>query len=400
MADGVLLMITHPVGTAAIVEAHGTLRLTRGDEESGGVVLTGYRSALMPLGADLAAQGGRLPPGAVGAEVLDDAGIGHQARIARGVWIAVVGYAPFKGPSRVRFFDDEKRSVPSPLPPGSLRSPVADATIDCSVCGACAWDEVIPPDGSDGPFRVIPSGASVEERGALLSEPVPFLACRVCGYEVMLGTTTRPSVGGIDQEQPHRNESRYTEDRRAAGRQALERTTFPIYAADLWPMELAQWGVEEDVETPSRIFVIKLATARDSGGRPFIEIATEQSEEGFLTSERQVLGDALDHLLESDQSAPDGDLSDQLLSLWFDRADRERRQRIASATERHRELAVDGCPRTFLVFTLGDCWVGVWRERKTQVLVAAQGTGCETVSLHSLTDTSRIEIGPGSRTPG
>jgi hypothetical protein len=79
-------------GTAAVFRhPDGVMVLTRNVELGGATVLEGFRPAIVGLVDDRTIQGGLLPPGASGAEVVDDTGVRRRAEAANGAWVDVAG---------------------------------------------------------------------------------------------------------------------------------------------------------------------------------------------------------------------------------------------------------------------------------------------------------------------
>jgi hypothetical protein len=91
--------------------------------------------------------GGLLPPGAVSAEVIDEAGIKILANVGDGAYVAIL-HQPNDGHQTVVCCRDPAgRPVARPPPPDWIRTPLTDAEVLCPACGAVAHDEVLPTDG-------------------------------------------------------------------------------------------------------------------------------------------------------------------------------------------------------------------------------------------------------------
>jgi hypothetical protein len=103
-------------------------------------------------GQEWTAVGGVLPPGAAGAEVLEEGGAWRAADTGEGLWLAVIASAsPGPRTPRARFANAAGELVPRPWPEdvdeirplaeGELRlGSLADASGACPVCGARSWD--------------------------------------------------------------------------------------------------------------------------------------------------------------------------------------------------------------------------------------------------------------------
>jgi len=125
-----------------------------------------YQPAIVGLSGDRTLQGGRLPPGAVSGEIVDDAGVRRRAEAANSAWVVVLDQAATGGISPVRFLGLDGGTVARPLPPAWPRAPVNDAHDACPACAASQWDEVRPTDGFSrqrtGGWR--PMGADADRR--------------------------------------------------------------------------------------------------------------------------------------------------------------------------------------------------------------------------------------------
>jgi hypothetical protein len=149
----VLVSVEHADGAAAIVrDGRGMWLAGRADQPS--VLIDDARPRIEGLAGDRTAQGGRLPPGAVGAEVVDHAGARHPAAAANGAWIVVLD-EPVNGDTNpVRYVDAAGATVTAPLPAGA-RTPIDDAPEPCPACGASGWDHVVPDDHPGGMTHVV-----------------------------------------------------------------------------------------------------------------------------------------------------------------------------------------------------------------------------------------------------
>jgi hypothetical protein len=89
VGDEVLVSIQHDDGVAAIVRDGESVCLS-GYLGHAKTVLDGYSSSMEGLTSERSAEGGLLPPGAVGAEVVDRSGRRHGAACAAGAWVIVL----------------------------------------------------------------------------------------------------------------------------------------------------------------------------------------------------------------------------------------------------------------------------------------------------------------------
>src|SRR4051812_17711374 len=150
----ILVSVRHADGQAAIVRTWRGLCLA-GYAEQPSALIDDDEPAVEGLDGDRTAQGGRLPPGATGAEVVDDAGGRHTATAANGAWVVVLDQPATGEANPVRFVDAAGATVPAPLPAGP-RTAIADAPEPCPACGASGWDQIVPDDRSGGMGRIGP----------------------------------------------------------------------------------------------------------------------------------------------------------------------------------------------------------------------------------------------------
>jgi hypothetical protein len=176
MAIGeVLVSIDHASGTAAVVryEEKPGLWLVGSVVNPMGGGVRGHRPITQGLPGSTTAYGGRLPPGAATATVIDSAGMEHAATTGRGAWIAIVPEdAIVAGERPVRYAATDGSLVAPQLPNDWRRTPRIERGSVCPVCDASEWDEITP---AVDPSVIQPDGKPYQER--------PFSACRKCGHE-------------------------------------------------------------------------------------------------------------------------------------------------------------------------------------------------------------------------
>jgi hypothetical protein len=173
--------VKHARGTAGVAAGDAGIWLSGHLEHGGGTLLEDYRPRREGLKRKRFAYGGRLPPGATAAVLIDDAGTEHEATVAGGAWVSVIDGDSLLGEHAVRFTDARGELVAPPLPQAWSREPVDDATEDCPACGGRAWDVVTATDGS--------RGWTVDQYGN--EEPGRVVVCRRCGHEVQMGALVR-----------------------------------------------------------------------------------------------------------------------------------------------------------------------------------------------------------------
>lgn len=372
MAKAVLVELEHKQGVAAVIrDDDGEVWLTNDVGSDFATGILDQRPEIQVLEGELTLQGGLLPQGAVGAEVVDDAGRRQKASAANGAWLVLLAQAS-REPAPVRYFDSTGESVAPVLPEEWPRSPVADAGEECPACGAHGWDEVKAVDDSHG---------MVGTNGG--EEPQPFLVCRACGHEVEMGTFLRlEAAEGLDPDEVERRRQAFEERRRREAREALANASFPIYAAVGWSVEVSGWG---GGMRPEDIHSIRLSHGewREESG-PELHVETELEERAFesdLTLAREALESSL---FKTTGSWPN--LSEAALTSWLDTQKREHRRLAAEAEPQSRPIDVDDRPQEFVVLEAGPRWVAVARRHAAVITLSATDVAPETVQLQTVRD--------------
>ena len=147
------VLITLPGGTGVVRRHDGEIVITHDVSDDRGQPLRGrddYRPVQTWLDDVRSIVAGLLPPRAASAEVIDNRGLRVAATVGGGVYAAILEQ-PNDGHEPVVCGRDESGApVPRPLPADWTRTAVPDAEERCPACGAVAYDEVLPTDGSRG----------------------------------------------------------------------------------------------------------------------------------------------------------------------------------------------------------------------------------------------------------
>jgi hypothetical protein len=367
------VLVTVDIGdtSAAIVrDPDGDLWLSDSAQRICGTRVSDYRPCHQGLSDDRTLLGGRLAPGAVAAEVIDDAGQRHEARTANGAWIAAVDQ-PIQGPlCPVCCRDAHGQPIAPPLPAGWARAPVLDAAEPCPACGGVEWDQVTPTDDSRGQ-RGTPDGRM---------EPTPIVVCRTCGHEESIGAITHFTRSeDEDSDELARRIEVARLRMREQQREQLASVDFPIYAADGWAATMAGSGGSNGRTT--RVRVAHSGPA-DQPGRA-LQIETAENKR-YRPSEYALARAELERWLHTDSSNLPTNRSDAGLTIAWRASDRERRQRAAIATRDQAPIRVDGKPELFTILKSGQRWVAV-RQRSAETLtLSANDVDPTTINLTPL----------------
>lgn len=357
----VLLSIEHQDGSVGIVvDAEAGELWLSGDCEGGGTMLAGHEPTVERLEEDTIVVGGRLPPGAVEATVIDPRGDELRAAVANGVWVTIVRDTDvFAGAPPVRFADASGALVPPPLPPEWPREPLADATEDCPACGARDWEIVTALDGSRG-FSGRPSGEMAPSR---------VLVCERCGHEEQIGVVY--GGGYVDTG------VRVTEEEeRREWDEAWAGTDFPVFGVRGRDAQLAAWGTSGDLTD-----TITVAHGEE------LTVETDRIEE---EDEREPASLRARRAFEAGFDWPDPPrLSDAARMLWRRARERERHRAALRAVSGEREIPVDGRPVRFATVALGDRWAATSIDHDPVVTICARGgVAPEQVELEAISQPS------------
>lgn len=352
----VLVSVDHEDGAA------GVLRDARGHwlygylGGRGGTGVDQYRGAVEGLIGDRTAEGGLLPPGAVGAEVVSRAGQRLQAAAARGAWVVVLDEAATGGLHPTRFFDSEGHTVGRPLPDDWPRSAVDDLSAPCPACGATAWEEAVAI-GDEWGWSEGPQGR----------EPTRLVVCRTCGHQEAEPWVVRAVFdANVDPEMAGSQTRAALDDWQSKARAALAGCQLPIFTVVGWQPRLNGYGSREDV------IGSVLVEHRQDPAQGTREIAvTTQREEFAHASELQTAREALQHMLwgtiDFDLQRPRGRSAAANAVISRDR-DRQVEKLAATSETAKMAFEVDGAKKTFEVARHGSAW-GAARDADGLVIV-------------------------------
>jgi hypothetical protein len=184
--DEILVSVEHDDGLAAIVR-NGPIVCLSGYLGQAKTVLDGYWSSMEGLRRGRSAEGGLLPPGAVGAEVVDRSGRRRRADCATGAWIIVLDEPTIGDARPVRFLDAEGNTARRPIPDGWGREAGRDCHEPCPACGNRIWERIRAPDGSAG-MRWAGEHDPPDEPPQTVPdvggdwEATPWFRCTTCGH--------------------------------------------------------------------------------------------------------------------------------------------------------------------------------------------------------------------------
>jgi hypothetical protein len=402
------ILIELPGGEGVVRGEDGEIVITRdvSDGRGSGVGRGDYRPVNEWLDEGRTLVGGLLPSGAVSVEVIDDAGVSVLAAIGAGAYVAILHQRNAGHQTVICCRDRAGRAVARPLPPGWPRTPVSDAEVPCPACGAVAYDEVLPSDGSRG-------GRGGHGHDGPL-EPCPITVCRFCGHEEGAGRSII-RFGSADDE-PEDETAAAELRRRRCEHQRIEKwyldkltlrgVAFPVYAAESWRAQIGGgWGTwAQPTEAPS-------ASAPEGVTHLTVDHFNSADTDGFTDPSRlkvttsvdpaQFGNTQLDHarwvlaIWHHDSQLPWPQVSDATLKLWFAARDRQRRAAVLTATQTETFITIDGTPEPFLSLTPpSGRWVAIRHHGGLAITVAANHLDPATIELEPIPDPTARLLGP------
>ena len=384
----VLVSVPTPDGDAGVlVDASGDVWLSAHIDRLGGPRLEGHQPDQLGLAGDRSLVGGRLPPGAVGAEVIDDAGRRIRATTGNGAWVALLD-EPTVGPQPASWcWDDNGDPIAPELPAGWSRVRVTDADESCPACGRTLWHQVTATDDSRGMRSIRGTSPSPTPTPSLDdhyagTEPTPFVVCAACGYEESVGAIMRFATPD-DPAEANEHQQRYQQalrDHERDKRNALANLTFPVYANHAQSGRMTGWGSSGD-QTDS--VTVQHGADADQDG-PTLQIETDQNDHhqtDYLRAREE-----LERWLKPQGAEIPTERSDAGMIIAWRVRDRKQRQLAATAAREQLEILIDGYPELFVSLRSDDCWVAVRRHNNQTITIAAQQVDPASLDLRPLKD--------------
>jgi hypothetical protein len=336
--------------------------------------------------------GGRLPPGAVSVEVVDDRGTRVAASIGNDAYAAVLAQPHDSDSPVVCCLDAAGAPVRRPLPAGYPSERVTDTTEPCPACGAVDYEECVPTEQ----WR----GGQVNADGT--TTPNPIVVCRVCGHQEPEGTFyALLDVDTADTEDEAAREARIARERAEERLQrwysdtmTIRAVTFPIYAAEGWPAQICGSGTRGDEQISIRIchHAEREADLFEAGPPP-LEVTTSQDRQ-WPSDELWQARQALKTWAAWDAS-PWPEASHAAVTLWLRGRRREARALVLDAERSEQLITVDGTPEPFLMLTARTGgWVALRRHSDLTITIAAGDLDPSSLTIEPIADPAARLLGP------
>jgi hypothetical protein len=392
------VLVELPGGEGVVRRGDGVVVVTQDAHADRGLPLRPddiYRPVKTWLPDDRSLVAGILPPGSVGAEVVDDRGERVAAGVGGGAYAAVLeqpndGHEPV-----VCCRDVIGAPVRRPLPADYPSAPVDDADVPCPACGAIDYEERVPTErwrgGTPGPDGTV--------------IPNPIVVCRQCGHEEREGTFFAVGAACDDDEDEAAREARVARAREHArvGRwysttMTLRALTFPVYAAEGWPAVIGGSGSDGDQLT-SLTIVHRATPDADpyAGNRPRFEITTSREDSPANDELRQARWTLHSWLQNNDDGTRScwPEASHAAITLWLAVRDRTVRGKVLAAVRSEQRISIDGTSAPFLTLTAATGhWVAVRRHSDLVITVAASDLDPAAIAIEPISDPAARLLGP------
>jgi hypothetical protein len=388
------VLIELPGGAGVVRRDDGKIVITQDVSDDRGQPLRGrddYRPVQTWLDDVRSIVAGLLPTRAVSAEIVDDRGTRVAAAIGGGVYAAILEQ-PNDGHKPVVCCRDKSGApVPRPLPDDWTRTPVPDAQERCPACGAVAYDEVLPTDGSRG-------GQGGHGHDGPL-DPCRIVVCRHCSHEEGAGSALFRYTSPDDEDEAAkavriaRHRARARVQKWYSDTMTLRGVTFPIYAAETWPATITGSGSSGDDLTE-----LTVGHHAEENDDPFtapdlsITTSIRDAHDTDLRRARR----ALEMWVHADHNHPQSEgLSEAATKLWFAARGRDRRAAAAGASQTEQLITIDGTPQPFLRLSAPTGrWVAVRRHGDLTITIAARDLDRTTLTLEPIPDPAARLLGP------
>jgi hypothetical protein len=392
------VLVELPSGEGVVRRGDGVVVVTQDVHDDRGLPLRAddiYRPTKTWLPDDRSLVGGILPPGSVGAEVVDDRGERVAAGVGGGAYAAVLEQ-PNDGHEPVVCCRDATGSpVRRPLPADYPSTPVEDADVPCPACGAIDYEERVPTERWRG-GRPGPAGTVI---------PNPIVVCRQCGHEEREGTFFAIGAPSDDDEDEAAREARVARAREHArlGRwhsdtMTLRALTFPVYAAEGWPAVIGASGSHGDRLTSVTIDHHDAPDADPyAGDQPRFEITTSREDTPVSDELRQARWTLHSWLQNNDDEARSSwpEASHAAVTLWLAARDRAVRGKVLAAVRSEQLISIDGTPAPFLTLTAATGhWVAVRRHSDLVITIAGSDGYFTAITIEPISDAAARLLGP------
>ncbi len=388
-------LVSLPSGAGVVSAEHGLL--VTGEVTGGGGAYLREEDPFHPEAAsvdrDHCVVGGRLPPGAVSAEVVDDRGARVTAAVADGVYVAILEQPNEGREPIVCCRDAHGNFVRRPWAADYPSVRVTDTEEPCPACGETDWDEYTP-------FEEWRGGSGSKVDGTHIASPV--VSCRVCGHEEREGTfMSMRSESDESEDEATRvaRIARFQADSRKrrwhSQAQVVRSLQFPIYVADGWPAKITGHGSQDGQTTEITVQHHDTEDADPwTGARPRLTVTTKR--EPYPSDAVEEARHALRNWISNDPSAASWpQASHAAITLWLRARERERRAMVLGGIRSEQLIEIDGTPSVTLTISApGSRWAATASLGDLTIVLAARDLEPSTVRLRAVSDPAAELLGP------
>lgn len=389
------VVVSLPSGAGVVRAEHGLL-VTDEITGGGGAYLREedpFHPESASVDEDRCVVGGRLPPGAVSAEVVDDRGLRVSAAVRDGVYAAMLEQPNEGREPVVCCRDADSNFVRRPWAAEYPSVRVTDAEEPCPACGEIDWDEYTP-------FEEWRGGSGSKVDGTHVASPV--VSCRVCGHEEREGTFMTVGSEPLESEDEETREARiarfraeFRKRRWHSHAEVVRTLRFPIYVADGWPAQITGHGSQDGQTTEITIHHHDTENADPwAGARPRLTVTVKR--EPYPVHALEDARHALQNWISNDSSGvPWPKVSRAAITLWLRARERERRAVVLGAIRSEQLIEIDGTSTmTLMLSAPGNRWAAVASLGDLTIVLAARELGPTTVHLRAVSDPTAELLGP------
>jgi hypothetical protein len=385
--DTILLEL--PGGAGLVQNDEGLVRVTGDVSRGWGVFLQPedpYAPECSSFGEQSSVVGGRLPPGAVSADVIDGRGTTIKAVVAGDLYMAALNEPDDGGHEPIVCCRDAGGNpVRRPLAEDYPSVRVTDATVLCPACGALDYEEYTLTE--EWGARAVLHGESVPSR---------VVCCRVCGWELaeglffaFPGKTTGQTV---DEERARADRVAEMRAVRVERERAIvHELRFPVFAVTGRPARHAGNGSTDGV--PDHVRVAHYADERaisDHKAAPLITVATVRSDRQHGDDPCFLLRELIPWIAQTDKGSglPASSRAETTLIGLIQQ--RECRARALAAMKSEFSITIDAVPCRFQSLTTIDgSWVASGNHGELTITICAHDLDPSEVALETLRDPVR-----------
>jgi hypothetical protein len=389
------IVVSLPSGAGVVCTEHG-LVVTDDVGVGGGVGLRDddrFHPGAASVDADHCVVGGRLPPGAVSAEVVDDRGTRVSAVVADGVFAAMLEQ-PHEGRDPIVCCRDAAgRFVRRPWAADYPSVRVTDTDEPCPACGATDWDEYTP-------FEEWRGGSGSKVDGTHVANPI--VSCRICGHEepepgfmTMRSESTESEDEATREARIARFQAEFRKRQWHSHAEVLRMLEFPIYVADGWPAQITGHGSQDGQTTQITIYHHDSEGVEPwAGARPRLKVTTKRVP--YRLEPLEEARRELQNWISNDSTGSRWpDASRAAITLWQRARERERHATVLDAVRSEHAIEVNGAPTTALMLTPpGSRWTAAVSLGDLIIVIAARELEPTDLRLRTVSDPPAELLGP------